>query len=237
VPTAIELPGTSLLSIQQGLETGWYNRRTQLFWFEQDFAKWQQIYQKIPTFRFLTSPIDHCGLVETFNLKAVAYRPIEWANLDFCSPLHAHRLKWLREQLAPCMAQGGHIAITTLRNYRKNSFIPRFIHNVYTCASRYTLRRLEEIVGLSRHCITDASLHTIMAVQMAMPYLDLKLDQHCEYGGAHGSRPAMFRFRIDKITNRSLVAAEDLANFAPLLAYPPKLKTKIRQYPKGVSAA
>jgi hypothetical protein len=231
VTTAVELVGTSLLSTKEALDTGWYNRRTQLYWFEQDFHKWQQIIYGMRSLEFTTEPLGFHGLIEMFNLSALLDRPIEWANLDFCSALHERRLSWIRDHIAPNMAKGGYLLLTTMRNHRGAGFMPKFIRDVYLPARKQTRKRLEDINGLSRHCMTDAALHTVMALQLAAPKLDLELDQYQPYGGPY--RPAAFRFYVKNITTHNLVAAQDLQNFSRLLAAGPSLKLRWKRCNRG----
>jgi len=215
---ALGLPGINIQCVKAGLAAGTFNRRTRYLAAESDADTMQNIQRKMARLSFYTQPWYHLGALETLCLSTLlGPARLNYAFLDFCSPMNAVRAHWLREQFAPQLEAGSQFAITINRAPRNARFPVQVRDYLQHMPTVTTARRALAAIG----DYTQATLvNTAMMLDIMKQYV-LALEDFVEYANGNSGMLAL-RFSIlathNTPTRRTLIDRlidnrEDFAHF------------------------
>ena len=223
---ALALPGPDLYDVAAALKSGLYNRQTRCIWAEVKEDLVPQIRKNSRRFRFRSRPVIHGGLLETLYLSGMLHgRKLDYAFLDWCSPLSEPRLMWLQEQLVPNLAPESVVVMTVQLSTRRNRFMPRLDKEVLGSGckvyTRSLVRRLSA-VAVSDH-FGPTAVRIFAAIELSMRSCRLTLEDFFTYLGnpVGGTCMAIFRFHIER----------DAMSYCPSLLMKDRMLTVLKTSP------
>jgi len=200
--TAMFLPGSGLTCVRDALRQRTIGLRSFCVFAEADTEVCELIRRKLKRIGFRRRPFLHRSLVETLNLDVVLQgSPLQYAFLDFCSPLNPSRLYWLRS-VAGLLSNQATFAITVQRN-RGGSFVS-------DCRRLLSRRKSRALRSYVRQTIPHCTPATIDSAAMLVLAFSgsrlLTVEDVREYrndsGKLGGSWMTSLRFRVCRTTSR-----------------------------------
>lgn len=211
---ALDLPADTMISLYDAWDEGRIDSATNMIIVEQSEERCKRIVKGLNGFAFQNAPLVHNGMLQELDLSyALNGNRLQYAFIDTEVPAQANLLKWQRVQLQQALAHGALASFTIMRTPRSSLFGKQLNmaldldgDNEMVRRGRADLKsRVKDLLLVSK--ATDASLRCLLAIRLAMPLVNLHVEDWLEYTNASrggGSSMLLLRMRVDRVSRQAI---------------------------------